>query len=381
MRVALSGVGLRAVTVLNFMRDVDPDLAVVGYYDPEPAHLDKLEPGIPGFASVAEMIDRTAPDLFYVASPNHAHLEQIRTGLESGVRVFSEKPVVISMEQTWALVRLLADHGPDSVLVGMVIRFSDHLKDIKDAMADNRLGKIVSIEANEHICPGHGAYFMRDWRRHSAQSGGFMLEKCCHDLDFYMEIAGARPLRVASFGGRDMFTPGNAPDDLASILDYSKTPTGNAPTDPYTSDGDIIDHQAALMEFENRVSMTFHTTLNAPNEQRRFCIFGTEGMAEGDFHGGYLRFTSRNNTYPEWEKAYTIRGSDPGHYGADFRMAAAIMAHFKDVDRELPVSVTDAIEAGIVALALDESRLHGGIVNLGETWERLDRICGRKPVS
>ena len=26
---------------------------------------------------------------------------------------------------------------------------------------------------------------MRDWRRYGHYSGGFMLEKCCHDLDLY----------------------------------------------------------------------------------------------------------------------------------------------------------------------------------------------------
>jgi len=381
MRVALSGVGLRATTVLNFMRDTDPDLSVVGYYDPRPAHLDKLQAEIPGFASIAEMINMTGPDLLYVASPNHAHLEQIKTGLEAGVRVFSEKPLVSSMEQTWALAKLLAEHGPDAVLVGMVMRFSDHLADIKNAMAANWLGTIVSIEANEHISPGHGAYFMRDWRRHTVLSGGFMLEKCCHDLDLYMGIAGARPLRVASFGGRDIFTPAHAPADVAPILDYLKTPPGDIPADPFTSDGDIIDHQAALIEFENNVSMTFHTTLNAPSEQRRFCLFGTEGMAEGDFHRGYLKFTSRDETQPGWERTYTIRGNDPGHYGADIRMAAAITAYLKEGGRELPVSVMDAIEAGIVALALDEARLCGRVVELEKTWERLDHLCARQTVS
>ncbi|MGO8646627.1 gfo/Idh/MocA family oxidoreductase, partial [Rhizobium ruizarguesonis] len=42
-------------------------------------------------------------------------------------------------------------------------------------------------------------------------SGSFMLEKCCHYLDRYNGVAGARPERVSSFCGRKSFIPANDP--------------------------------------------------------------------------------------------------------------------------------------------------------------------------
>ena len=78
------------------------------------------------------------------------------------------------------------------------------------------LGNIISIEASEHIMPWHGGFFMRNWRRKEKFSGGFMLEKCCHDIDFYNMIVGCRPKKVASFGGRRSFIP--------SIINLSKIP-------------------------------------------------------------------------------------------------------------------------------------------------------------
>ncbi|MGB1208492.1 MAG: Gfo/Idh/MocA family oxidoreductase, partial [Paracoccaceae bacterium] len=76
-----------------------------------------------------------------------------------------------------------AEHGTDRVMVGLVLRYSQHMVDLRAVL--DKLGPITSLEANEHIGPYHGAFFMRDWRRMIRWSGGFMLEKCCHDIDIY----------------------------------------------------------------------------------------------------------------------------------------------------------------------------------------------------
>ena len=59
------------------------------------------------------------------------------------------------------------------------------------------------------------------------------------------------------------------------------------------------------------------------------------------------------------------------HYGADARMAVEWQRYF-ETGRALPVSIIDALEAGLTAIKLDESRLTGRIVELSETWERFD---------
>lgn len=146
-------------------------------------------------------------DLLMIGSPNHMHLEHIRIGLEAGCTIFSEKPIVVSIEESLELARLLNKHGHERLLVGLVLRYSPLYRDLRAAQAEGKLGDVVSIEASEHIPPYHGAFFMRDWRRYENYSGSFMLEKCCHDLDLYNGVVGARPRFVSSFGGRKSFTP------------------------------------------------------------------------------------------------------------------------------------------------------------------------------
>ena len=48
------------------------------------------------------MLDSEKLDLLMVGSPNHMHLDHIRIGLERGLKVFTEKPVVTTRRR---------DHG------------------------------------------------------------------------------------------------------------------------------------------------------------------------------------------------------------------------------------------------------------------------------
>ena len=379
MKVVVSGTGLRPMHVLSILKEEMPEIEFTGWYDPEPTYFDRLGPGVPRFDTIEAML-ATGPDLFFVGSPNVFHLDQIRAGLEAGVRIFTEKPVVTTVDETFALAELLAKYGTDRVMIGLVLRYSRHMKDLRAAMAAGALGRVVSLEANEHIAPYHGAFFMRDWRRMVAWSGGFMLEKCCHDIDLYNMITGSRPARVASFGGRKSYVPENAPTSNAeNEIMHVKPSIWNSVDDAFHSDGDIIDYQTAILQYETGASLAFHTNLNVPDEHRRFCVMGTHGMAEGDFVRGFLKVTARDGSVVA-DHDYTA-GDHPAtgnHYGADNLMCRDIVAFLRGQVDSLPVGIVDAMEAGIAALALDQARIEGRIVDLTDTWARFDSYGLRK---
>lgn len=381
MRIAVAGVGRRSVKVLNYISRAMPEAEIVAYVDPSPKLVDQLLAAKTprSFETVDDMLDTSDADLLFVGSPNHMHLDHIASGLRHNVQVFSEKPLVTTMDDSWALADLLKKYGADRLIVGLVLRYAPQIRDLKEQIENGHLGRIVSLEANEHIEPQHGGFFMRDWRRHSAFSGGFMLEKCCHDIDLYQMITGARALRVASFGGRKTFTPDNNPD---SVDLYRQTPSMWETADnPFLSEGDIVDHQNAILQFENDVTMSFHTNINTPDESRHFCIVGTAGMAEGDLQRGYLRVTEAATSNIVFEHDYT---RDPeaaiDHYGSDRQMANELADYLRGAQQDLPVSAIDALEAGISAMAIDEARLTGQIVDLTATWQRLDAMDLRAPV-
>ena len=374
MRVVTAGIGLRAGHVLQSLKAAMPEIEIVGYFDPHPTFLEMIGTDTQRYDSVESMLIDARPDLFCVFSPNLFHLEHIRLGLEAGVQLFTEKPVVVSIEETLELARLLSRHGGTKrAMIGLVLRYSQHMVDLRAAMAAGLLGRVVSLEANEHIAPYHGAFFMRDWRRKVHYSGGFMLEKCCHDLDIYNMVTGSRPVRVASFGGRKSFLPENAPSNNAEaeIFHVKKSVWESVP-DAFHSVGDIIDFQTAILQYETGSSLAFHTNLNTPDEHRRFCVMGTHGMAEGDFVRGYLKVTARDGRRLV-DNDYTQGAAGMGaHYGADDLMCIDIAKYLRGQSDGLPVSILDAMEAGIAAIALDQARETGQVVDLTDTWARLD---------
>ncbi len=378
MKVGIVGLGYRLGYLGFVFNALDPDFQIVGYVDPAPAGMAELdEHGISAgkqYATPEELIANETFDLLMIGSPNHMHLDHIRVGLEAGLTVFTEKPIVSSIEQTYALAELLAKHGQERLLVGLVLRYAPMYRDLMQAKNGGLLGNIVSVEAAEHIYPYHGAFFMRDWRRYSKWSGSFLLEKCCHDLDLYNSVIGSRPERVASFGGRKTFIPENDPrrEGINDMSLFHRKPTGWEGSDKvFDSDGDIIDYQVAIIEYANGVGMNFHTNLNAPDQFRRFAIFGTRGQAEGDFIRGYFDVHEVLNEKRTIHKEYATRTELSQHYGADEKMAEEVIAHVMNAG-PLPVSPLDAMEAGILAMAMDEAREKRTVIDLRPVWDRFD---------
>ena len=216
---------------------------------------------------------------------------------------------------------------------------------------------------------------MRNWRRKEKYSGGFMLEKCCHDIDFYSMITNSRPIKVASFGGRNSFIPKNQPKE--SIEEYTRynLKGWEANEKVFNSDADIVDHQVAIIEYENGATLAFHTNMRVPDEFRRFAVIGTNGMVEGDFVRGFLKAHDQKNNVILDENYGAAFGMIKGHYGADSLMLKDINAHLINSESSsLPVGVIDCMEAGIVAMKIDESRKSGKIIDIRPTWKNIDSI-------
>jgi len=377
MRAGIVGLGYRLAYLARIFSLESEEFSVAGYVDPAPAGLPYTEEhGISvgkQYESLDAMLAAEKLDLLMIGAPNLMHLDFIKRGLDHGLKVFTEKPVVTSIEETMELASILARHDPNDLMVGLVLRYAPLYVDLRKAQLDGILGDIVSIEASEHLGPYHGAFFMRDWRRYERLSGSFMLEKCCHDLDLYNSVMGCRPRYVSSFGGRKTFIPKNAPALMgANDLEvYYRKPSGWMSTDKvFDSDADIIDFQTANVEYENGSALVFHTNLSVADEYRRFAVLGAKGMAEGDFVRNFLRVHDSRTSAKLVDKHYAVSGLS-AHYGADEQMARDILAHLS-TGATLPVSVLDALEAGLLALTMDEARRTRTVINMDPLWARFD---------
>ena len=374
LTVAIIGLGSRISGVWkNLHAAARGRIRLVGYADPKPtvglkelaaAGLDAGQ----AFSDHEAMLTALKPDAVMIGSPNHLHREHIRAALAAGCRVFTEKPVTISPEDTWAVAELVAAAGPDRVQVGLVLRSSPFFRAVTAHVKD--IGRIVSMEANEHLGPAHGGFLMRDWRRKRQWSGSHILEKCCHDIDLIQAICG-RTARAASFGGRGIFTPDNKHLDRA--IYHEGFWRGWSDNDQvFDSDADIVDHQVAILETERNVRITFHVNNHAATGSRSWLIFGVEGQVSGDFGRPAL------NVQRVHAAAQTVDLRKPGagtaaHYGADEAMGEDLAACWLD-GAAFPVPAKAALEAGLACMAIDQAQRTGTVVDAGPWMRKLDGI-------
>lgn len=384
LTIAVAGLGSRISGVIGHLVAAAGDrVRLVGWADPQPtgkAHLDGK--GIStgqGFTDVATMLTALRPDVLMVGSPNHLHLSQIEAGLAAGCRIFTEKPVVLDRAGSVTLARLAARHGAERILVGLVLRSSPLFQGVMRQLASGRLGRLVSLECNEHLHYEHGAFIMRDWRRMRAWSGSYLLEKCCHDFDLYQGFTGQRALRVASFGGRGIFTPENAAlsqrRDGKGREPYHAWRAGwNHGGEVFTSDADVLDHQVALVEYAGGTRLAFHSNTHCAFTQRRWLLAGTHATLEADLCTNRLRVQDViSQTTPE--EVVPDSGHGNGHYGADEQMGRDLAASLLD-GKPFPASLRGALEAGLTCMAIDEAQRSGAVVDLAPWWAEFDAAWG-----
>lgn len=376
-RIVVAGLGRRIATVITHLVRAAPNIRIVGYVDPSPygaSILDKADIGFgSSYPSVETMLEQTKADLLMVGSPNHLHLNHIKAGLAAGVRIFTEKPVVRTEEETWELADLLSAHGADRILVGLVLRSSPLVRAVAAKL--DALGTLISMEGNETLHPEHGGFLMRDWRRAQAHGGSFLLDKCCHDFDLYALFTRSRPTRVVSFGGRRIFT-----DEHAALAHneyqggepaYSLwRPGWNGGNNVFGSDADVTDHQTALVEYENGVQLAFHANTHAGIPQRRWYLAGTDATLEADLVTNRLTFRDALGKMPA--DIETVEGAPDEHFGSDPAMGRDLASHLLE-GTPFPVNVKDAMIAGLTVMAVDRAMETGGVVTCAPLWEELDR--------
>jgi predicted dehydrogenase len=358
-RIAVIGLGQRIAHVLSAMREVGWDFEVAGQADPAPRH------DAPLYPSVDALLKDGPFDLVMIGSPNHLHYEHLLAAFAAGFPVFAEKPIVRTEAETFALAEHLAAAPP--LYVGLVMRSMPIVREVIARVDGGALGEIVSMDATEHLPPEHGGYLARNWRRKEEWGGSFLLDKVCHDFDIFGRIAGSRPARVASFGGRRIFEPRHAREHDA----YSSFDAGWAgANDAFHSDMDVTDHQTALVEYANGIRLAFHSNSHTSLTERRWYIAGTEGTLIADLVRNRLMFRRAHDRARPERIDYGGRTAD-AHNGADQAMARDLLDALEG-RAAFPVTPLESMEAGLAVMAVDRAMRSGTVVDCARMWSDYD---------
>ena len=378
-RIGVIGLGQRIAHVLAAMQEVGWRLRIAGQVDPAPVGAPILAAaGIaegPRFETPRALLAAGPYDLVMVGTPNHLHFEHIGLALDAGFPVFAEKPIVRTQAESLALASRLAMGGAPPLFIGLVMRSMPIVREVIARVESGALGEIVSIDATEHLPAEHGGYLARNWRRKAAWGGSYLLDKVCHDFDIFGRIAGARPAKVASFGGRRIFTAERA-ETAPKRWDngeaaYALGDAGwQGANDAFQSDMDVTDHQTAMIEYENQVRLSFHANSHVGLTERRWYVAGTEGTLIADLVRNRLMVRRALSRAKPERIDYGDRTED-AHNGADQAMARDLLASLED-GAAFPVTPFESLEAGLTVMAIDEAMQSGEVLDCRPMWARYD---------
>lgn len=382
LRFSVVGLGQRMAAVLTAFKRAGASFSIDGYYDPDPVGLARLNAeGIPAgttYSSIEQAVTSGGKDLILIGSPNHLHAEHLMLALYGNSPIFVEKPIVRTESESYFLAERLARSATPDLYVGLVMRSAPLVKEVLSLVRSGALGQIVSMDATEHLPPEHGAYLARNWRRHREWGGSFLLDKVCHDFDILAEIAGARPARIASFGGRGIFRHDRAPfrQSYSNGEPAFKAWPGGwaADADAFYSSSDVTDHQTAIVQYANGVQLSFHANSSTALRERRWYISGTEGTLIADMTRNTLMWRRSLELSPPHRKQFDT--SEDDHNGADVAMVKDLMAALSGEAR-FPVSAFHAIEAGLTVMSIDRAMHEGRVIDCSAMWTTLDAASSR----
>ena len=336
---------------------------------------------VPIFHSVEELIAKGDFEAAIITLPDFLHCQSAIACCNAGKHIMLEKPMAPTAEECREIIRAIHRNNT-KVQIGFVLRHHPVFRRVIEIARSGQLGQILNITSTEHIGVMHGASYMRRWHRKIANSGGFVLAKCSHDIDIISAVADAPAVRVASFGSLDFFTSdkqqyrycSQCPDqecrfrfkgEMVRMTENEKNNPSKAekPFDlcVYNDDKDVVDHQVAIIDFANGIKANFALNLFAEVAKRTICVAGTEAILYADTADEFI--TIHNSVTGETGKIDCKVENASGHGGSDL----TFLNDFIDCivsDRPSGVDFRAGLSSTVIGNAIEEARLTNKVVEI-----------------
>ncbi len=228
LRYGIIGTGMMGCEHIRNV-NAQPGARVVAISDPDPTSrgwgTDAADGPVRAYADHRELLGDPDVDAVVVASPNHTHHDVLTDIWATELPVMIEKPLCTTVEDCLDVVDRAAAH-PALVWMGLEYRYMPPVRLFLDTLADGAAGRVRMLTIREHRFPFLAK--VGNWNRFSANTGGTLVEKCCHFFDLMNLALGERPVRVLASGAQDVnhldeAYDGAVPDILDNafvIVDY-----------------------------------------------------------------------------------------------------------------------------------------------------------------
>jgi myo-inositol 2-dehydrogenase / D-chiro-inositol 1-dehydrogenase len=178
------------------------------------------------FASAQELLSSGLCDAVVIGTPNFTHIDLMRLALPADVHILVEKPLCTTIADCHELVEK-AKGRQKIVWVAQEYRYMPPVAEMIRIAHEGGVGTMHQVAIREHREPFYPK--VGDWNRFSANTGGTLVEKCCHYFNLMELILQERAVRVFASGGQrvnhlDESYGGKTPDILDSayvIVEYA----------------------------------------------------------------------------------------------------------------------------------------------------------------
>jgi UDP-N-acetyl-2-amino-2-deoxyglucuronate dehydrogenase len=252
-RFAVVGLGHKATSdYLPASRHcIDAELAAVCDVDGELAADAGARYGVPGFASLDDVIASGTIDFALLCLPHHAYVAAIEKLARAGIAILKEKPFATSIAEAHTIADILA-HDPVPFEVSLTRRYHPIYRSFQQLLP--KIGTIYAVEARYTM---NVPRLDLGWRASRATAGGgALLDMGYHLVDLFVWYFGM-PVSV-----------------------MGKVGAGARPDQAY----DVEDTASLLMEYDSPRQGNFVATLFVsrayPEKTEGMTVLGTRGALE-----------------------------------------------------------------------------------------------------
>jgi predicted dehydrogenase len=335
---------------------------------------------IKGMSDPDELIQDPDVDLVMVTTPQSAHRVPVVGALESGKRVYCDKPIAHTLEDAVAIIEAERRTGNEMIL-GFTRRYEAPWRKAFDLVKEGVIGDLHMMQIRD-IIPFH-TYFHR-WHRRKEWSGEAINDKSSHHMDVFNWFAGSRAERISGFGGQRVFVPKeDAPErclecDLECPWRVNPTRgkmqsqeelslTGDSwmnateeydrvDTCVYLPGADILDHASFQVQYKSGIIASLWVSFFGPKaeDQETLELIGTKGRIILTRHTGILDVVT---DYGETHDVIDCKKEDFGssHFGADLELVRELKTFYEGasplVSARNGLEAARLIEGGLRSIA------------------------------
>ncbi len=354
VRYGLVGGGMMGIEHIRNLA-LTPGAKLVAVADPRGSAFSTSQSAAGDAVSLATFEDSAAlaksglVDAVIVASPNNTHRRVLEPLFDAGLHILCEKPLATTIDDArWIVER--AAKSPGIFWTAMEYRFMPPAAEFIRQVHAERMGPLRMLAIREHRYPFQVKF--GDWNRFNENTGGTMVEKCCHFFDLMRLITQSEAVRVYCSGAMDV----NHVDERYD---------GRKP--------DIIDNSYTVVDFANGVRAMLDLCMfadGAENEEEIMAV-GDNARLEVLIPEGAILYSPRTGRKAAKQVERTVVPVDEVAMNAGAHFGSTLYEHqhfLAAVRGEGPVMVTaeDGLRAVAIGTAAEISAREGRAVDMAE---------------